>query len=86
MSTFGVVSTHISLSSSYPSIACWEDFGGSVPDSISSPKSNPLRDGTVLFLRFGKLLLRAEGFVGLPSLVVSNVFPIWSYGLEKMWG
>ena len=36
-----------------------------LPDGIASTKTNPLRDGAILFLSFRKLLLRAEGFVGL---------------------
>lgn len=36
-----------------------------VPDGVASPQADPLRDGSVLLLRFGKLLLGAERFVGL---------------------
>ena len=36
-----------------------------VPNCIPSPQPDPLRDRTVLLLRFRELLLRAEGFVGL---------------------
>jgi hypothetical protein len=35
------------------------------PDGISRPQTNPLRDGPVLLLGSGELLLRAEGFVTL---------------------
>jgi hypothetical protein len=35
------------------------------PDGVSRPQANPLRDGSILFLGSGKLLLRAEGFVAL---------------------
>jgi len=34
-----------------------------VSDGIASPQTNPLRDGAVLLLRSGELLLGAEGFV-----------------------
>lgn len=33
---------------------------GVVPDGVAGPQANPLRDGAVLLLRFGKLLLGAE--------------------------
>ena len=36
-----------------------------IPDSIPGPEADPLRDGTVLLLRLGELLLCAEGFVAL---------------------
>jgi len=36
---------------------------GVVSDGVSSPQTNPLRNRSVLLLRFGELLLRAEGFV-----------------------
>ena len=36
-----------------------------VPNRIPSSQPDPLRDRTVLLLRFRELLLRAEGFVGL---------------------
>jgi len=32
----------------------------SIPDSVAGPQANPLRDGAVLLLRAGKLLLGAE--------------------------
>lgn len=37
----------------------------SIPDCVPSAKTDPLRDGAVLFLGASELLLRAEGFVGL---------------------
>lgn len=37
----------------------------SVPDRVTSSKTDPLWDGTVLLLRLGELLLRAERLVGL---------------------
>ena len=42
-------------------------IGGRVnePDGIARAQTDPLRDGTILLLGFGQLLLRAEGFVGL---------------------
>lgn len=36
-----------------------------IPDRVPSPQADPLRDGTILFLSFCELLLRAEGLVGL---------------------
>lgn len=41
-----------------------------IPDRIASSQANPLRDGTVLLLGFGELLLRAEGFVRLAGGLV----------------
>ncbi len=43
-----------------------------IPYGIASSQTNPLRDGTVLFLRFGKLLLGPEGLVGLWPMDVSS--------------
>jgi chorismate-pyruvate lyase len=36
-----------------------------LPDGVSSPKTDPLWDRTVLLLRSRELLLRAERFVAL---------------------
>lgn len=36
-----------------------------LPDGVAGPQANPLWDGAVLLLRFGELLLRPEGLVGL---------------------
>lgn len=38
---------------------------GSLPNGVPSSETDPLRDGTVLLLRFGKLLLGAERLVAL---------------------
>jgi hypothetical protein len=38
---------------------------GCLPDGVSGPQADPLWNGTILLLRFGKLLLGAEGFVAL---------------------
>jgi hypothetical protein len=38
---------------------------GYLPDGVSGSQADPLRNGTILLLRFGKLLLGAEGFVAL---------------------
>ena len=35
------------------------------PDGVSRPQTDPLRDGSVLLLGSGELLLRAEGFMAL---------------------
>lgn len=40
-----------------------KELGSSLPDGVASPETNPLRDGTVLLLSFGKLLLGAERLV-----------------------
>lgn len=42
-----------------------------VPDGISRPQANPLRDGSVLLLGSRELLLGAEGFVALPQRKLS---------------
>jgi hypothetical protein len=39
--------------------------GDAVPDGITGPQSDPLRDRAVLLLRFRELLLRTERLVGL---------------------
>lgn len=44
--------------------------GLDLPDGVTSPQTNPLRDRTVLLLRSGKLLLGAER---LMALLVSDV-------------
>ncbi len=36
-----------------------------LPDGVAGPQANPLWDRAVLLLRFGELLLRPEGLVGL---------------------
>jgi hypothetical protein len=36
-----------------------------VPNGVSGPKTNPLRDRAVLLLRLGELLLRPERLVAL---------------------
>lgn len=36
-----------------------------VPDGVAGSKADPLRDWAVLLLRFGELLLRAEGLLAL---------------------
>ena len=47
------------------------------PDRVARAQSDPLRDRTVLFLGFCELLFRAEGFVGLDSLIRDLVSQIW---------
>jgi hypothetical protein len=58
-----------SSSSSFPCLVMGtgnaEGGGEVVPDGVTSPHSDPLRDGSVLLLGFGKLLLGAEGLVAL---------------------
>lgn len=36
-----------------------------VPDGVTSPETDPLRDRAVLLLRLGELLLRSERLVAL---------------------
>lgn len=36
-----------------------------LPDGVTGPETNPLRDGTVLLLSFGKLLLGTETLLAL---------------------
>lgn len=38
---------------------------GHLPDGVTGPQTNPLGDGTVLLLSFGKLLLGAETLLAL---------------------
>jgi len=45
-------------------------FGRAVPDGVASPETDPLRNGAVLLLGLGQLLLGAEGLVGLCNLYV----------------
>lgn len=42
-----------------------------VPNGVARSKTDPLWYGTILLLGFGELLLRAEGFVGLLTSVIS---------------
>lgn len=68
MPTFGVVSVppnHILISWMVPCSRRKSLEEVNAPDRIPRSQSNPLRDRTVLFLRFRELLLGAEGFMGL---------------------
>lgn len=50
----------------------FEDGAGSiVPDGVVGAQTDPLRDGTVLLLRLGELLLGAERLVGLHCYIMS---------------
>jgi hypothetical protein len=40
-----------------------------IPDGVARPQSDPLWDRSVLLLRFGELLLRSEGLVGLQDVI-----------------
>lgn len=42
----------------------WID-SSDLPDGVAGAQTDPLRDGTVLALSFGKLLLGAESLVAL---------------------
>ena len=55
-------------------LLCYRADGRSIsnaPNRIPSSQPYPLRDRTVLLLRFRELLLRAEGFVGLNRTCIS---------------
>lgn len=43
----------------------WMAGGRNLPDGVAGAQTNPLRDGAVLLLSFGKLLLGAESLVAL---------------------
>lgn len=43
-------------------------IGVIVPDGVASSQADPLRDWAVLLLSLRKLLLRAEGLVGLQAV------------------
>jgi hypothetical protein len=43
----------------------YRQAGWYLPDGVTGPETNPLGDGTVLLLSFGKLLLGAETLVAL---------------------
>ena len=45
--------------------SCPDSFGRVVPNGVVGPEADPLRDGAVLLLGLGQLLLGAEGLVGL---------------------
>jgi hypothetical protein len=48
----------------------------SVPDGVTCPQSDPLRDRPVLLLSFGELLLRAEGLVALLNVSSASILQI----------
>lgn len=57
------------------------------PNRIPRSQSDPLRNRTVLFLRFRELLLRAEGFMGLDVLLPSirqlfDIHPLYAASVE----
>lgn len=61
-----------SKSSSFVTFFCRVVFGvfllvegRNLPDGVAGAQTNPLRDGAVLTLSFGKLLLGAESLVAL---------------------
>lgn len=63
--------------------------GRSLPDGVASAQANPLGDGTVLTLSFGKLLLGAEGLVALLDLglvCVENCAPDFHCRLNEWIG
>lgn len=43
------------------------------PDGVASPEPNPLWNWSILLLRFGELLLRSEGFVGLRPAISDSL-------------
>ena len=54
-----------------------------VPDGVVGAQSNPLRDRTVLLLRFGELLLGAERLVGLDVIVSWIALNIHAIGVDS---
>ncbi len=46
----------------------------SIPDGVTSPQSDPLRDRSVLLLGSCELLLRAEGLVALLNVSSASIF------------
>jgi hypothetical protein len=49
-----------------------ESRSGGVPDGVAGSEADPLGDGAVLLLRFGKLLLGAEGLVALRGISMAR--------------
>ena len=73
---FEVFRSHSSMACiDFPSSFCFDLSGtGSesfVPDGVVGAQTDPLRDGTVLLLGLGQLLLGAERLVGLYGYMVS---------------
>jgi hypothetical protein len=68
---------------SYEVFSCNKTDSFNVPDSVTSSETDPLRDGAVLLLRFGELLLRAEGLVALCRI---SSLVLFSTGLELVAG
>lgn len=76
MSPLGVVAVSLSVRLSIIRmlrIAGEQRVGEAVPDGVARPQADPLRDGAVLLLSFGKLLLGAEGLVALRSVSIAIV-------------
>ena len=57
------------------------DMERDLPDGVAGAQTNPLRDGAVLLLSFGKLLLGAESLVALYDSKNSHV----SYSVYFEW-
>jgi hypothetical protein len=57
---YSLLFTHIADGLGIDTLAGWY-----LPDGVTGPETNPLGDGTVLLLSFGKLLLGAETLVAL---------------------
>lgn len=85
VSPLGVVST--STASVYCTLCPASSIairGDAIPDGVTGPQSDPLRDGAVLLLRLRELLLRAERLVGLYARSVSKTIMLlrvsfWPY-------
>jgi hypothetical protein len=52
-----------------------------VPDGVAGPQADPLGNGTVLLLRAGKLLLGAEGLLGLQYCQIISIDIVLAAGL-----
>lgn len=62
----------VDFPSSFRAILSGAQSGSIVPDSVVGTQTDPLRDGTVLLLGLGQLLLGAERLVGLCVYKVSE--------------
>lgn len=68
----GFPSRCVDFPSSFHAILSEAGPGSIVPDGVVGAQTDPLRDGTVLLLGLGQLLLGAERLVGLCGYMVSE--------------
>jgi hypothetical protein len=67
-----VFPSRVDFPSSFHAILSGAQPGSIVPDGVVGTQTDPLRDGTVLLLGLGQLLLGAERLVGLCGYMVSE--------------